>query len=88
MLGGIYGTRGDWTSYVLVIPFGWLLAGALLDFIINGERTKGNASTSILCTLMILNVALILVHRDTAFIVGRILCCIGASLAIIRISNE
>lgn len=88
MLCGIYGMHNDWTTYIVVIPFGWLLVGVLFDWTINGNRKKENPATAILCTLILLNVILILTHRDTAFIVGRILFCAGASVLLIRISGE
>lgn len=86
LCGGI-GLHHDWTMWALVIPFGWVILGVLLDMMVNGNtqpRTKDSFYISILCTLILLNIGLIFVHRDTMFLLGRILCCTGASILIIR----
>ena len=88
ILFGLYGLHNDWTLYVLVIPFGWIIIGVFLDFFVNVKGTKKSGIISILCALILTNVVLILFHRDTPFVIGRLLCCFGAVILIIRTCVE
>lgn len=89
VLCGFIGLHADWTLYVLVIPFGWLLLGLALELIINNKKgTRESHINAVCCALILTNVALMFFHRDTNFIIGRLLCCIGASIFIIRTSIE
>lgn len=75
----------DWTAWVLVIPFGWIILGCLLDFAINGKNTsKRSGFVAILCALILVNMCTIIVHRDTSFIVGRLLCSLGCVILIVN----
>lgn len=71
--------------WVLVVPFGWVFLGILFDFIVNNKGSYESAWVSIFCTLILLNISLAMIHRDTYFIVGRILCALGLTLFIVRI---
>ena len=89
IIGGMYGLHNDWTLYAIVSPFGWLICGVLFDFLINGnDTTKASGEISILCFFVLTNMALILIHQDRAFIVGRLLCSIGATILIVNIAKE
>jgi len=88
ILGGLYGLHNDWTLYALIIPFGWILLGVILDAAINGSGTRESGIISILCALILTNIVLLLVHCDKSFIFGRLLCCTGAVIVIIRTSTE
>lgn len=87
ILCGLIGLHyDDWTSKVLIIPFGWGIIGLLLNMAINGKTSSSRSTIGIaVCgTLIIFNVGVIFVHRDTTFLIGRLLCIIGATLLIIR----
>lgn len=88
-LGGMYGMHDDWTMLVMVIPFGWLIIGYLLGVLINGKKqTLESAMASVICTLLLLNVALIYFHRDTNFLIGRFIFVTGAVVMLIRASGD
>lgn len=85
LLCGLVGLHNDWTLYIMVIPFGWLLLGVALDWLINGKGSGRDCTyNAIACALILVNMATILVHRDTAFIVGRLLCSFGCVIVIIN----
>ena len=89
ILGGFYGLHNDYTLYILVIPFGWLICGVLFDFLVNGnDTTKASGIISILCFFILTNIALILIHNDNSFVLGRLLCSIGACILIVNIAKE
>lgn len=86
---GLLGLHADWTLYALVFPFGWLLFGLALEFIVNNDKsTRESNINAISCALILTNISLIFVHRDTMFILGRLLCCIGATIVIVRTTTE
>ena len=84
------GIRDDWTYYILVIPFGWLLLGFAMDTLINGEKsTRKSMVNSTFCALILTSVIVILFRKfDTVFIIGRLICCIGCAISIIRTTYE
>jgi len=88
ILCGFYGMHNDWTTYILIIPFGWIILGVIFDGLVNEKGTRESGIISIACALILVNLAVILVHRDTPFIIGRLLCCVGLSVLIIRTSTE
>ncbi len=88
LLCGLIGLHYDWTLWVIVVPFGWIIVGCLLDFIVNGKSTsKRSGIVAIFCVLMLTNMATIFEHRDTTFIIGRLLCSIGCAIFIINTST-
>lgn len=89
LFSGLFGLHNDWTTYVLAVPFGWGLIGLMLDIFINNRySTRESIAIASLCSLVITNVALILVHNDISFVLGRLLCCIGSCLMVIRITTD
>lgn len=85
---GIYGMHSDWTMYVLEVPV-WAVVGMLVDLLINGKNSSHETVfVSIMCVLILTNVSLLLVHRDTQFVVGRLLCTLGATIGIIRTAGN
>ena len=89
LFGGLFGLHNDWTLYAIVIPFGWIICGVLFDFIVNGgETTRASGIISILCFFILTNIASILIHNDRDFVIGRLLCSIGASILIIDTAKE
>lgn len=75
--------------YVLVIPFGWGLLACFLDLLINNKKgTRNGCIIPTCCALLLTNIALIFIHRDTPFIIGRFLCAVGLIFIIIGASAE
>ena len=86
---GLIGLHYDWMGIVLLIPFSWLLLGIPLAYVVNGKNPSGKSViVSVAIALLLMNVAMIIFHRDTAFIVGRLLCIIGISILVIRTTEE
>lgn len=88
LLCGIYGMHSDWTMYVLAVPV-WAVVGMLVDLLFNGKSScHETVFVSIMCVLILTNVSLLLVHRDTPFAVGRLLCSLGATIGIVRTTGN
>lgn len=89
MLCGLIGMHYDnWIEWLILIPVSWIIPGFILDCIINGKGTRESGGNAMCCILILLNMAAILIHRDTLFIVGRILCSFGAMILIIRATKN
>lgn len=89
ILGGFYGLHNDWTLYVWVCPFVWIICGCLIDFLVNGKESTGATGfISILLTFILGNIAMILIHNDKPFIIGRLLCSIGATILILDVAKN
>ena len=88
-IGCLYGVHHDWIIYILVIPFGWIVIGALLDTLVNGKYSnRESVVNAMLCAANVANVALILYDNAFDFVLGRLIFCTGSCLMIIRITTD
>ena len=79
----------DWTGFVLFVPIIWGPAGLFFDYIINGvHHSRELKYLSVACAFIIANVVTIFVHRDTVFIIGRLLGIISAIIMIIATAKD
>ena len=78
-LAGIYGMHNDWTVWLILIPT-WIIPGFLIEEFIGNSKTSQTLYICICLYLLVMNLALVLVHKDTAFIIGRIIHSVGVLL--------
>lgn len=84
-LGTVYGWHNDWTTYVMVIP--WWAIGGCIPLLLFKDCKKNTAYSGVLILIIMTNLALLLVHRDTDFVVGRLVSS-TAELMILMIAIQ
>lgn len=76
-------------EWLVFVPFTWIFVGTPLDWLINGKNdTKTSGYFSMLSAYVVANIALIIFHRETSFIIGRLILCIGYVLISIRLCRN
>ena len=88
VFGSVYGLHNDWTAYIIVCPLIWIPPGMLIAHMEFGKKPDKKAYlTGILSVPIIASAAFMLIHRDTDFIIGRLVLTITMALAIIMASE-
>lgn len=86
VFGSVFGLHNDWTAYVIVCPLIWIIPGMLLAYAVCGKNTsKFDTLAGILAVPIIASAAFILIHRDTDFIIGRLVTIVTMTIALIAV---
>ena len=86
IFGSVYGLHDDWTVYVIVCPMTWIIPGMLLAYAVCGKNpSKFETLAGILAVPIIASAAFILIHRDTDFIIGRLVTIVTMTIALVAV---